>query len=98
MGEVKYLKFKLEHMLKKEAVTVYHGTYKGLFDHPILANHSRSIVALESNNTLLISKFNTVSANFQEKYAAFRVTVKDLEQAIDNDNYDNCYVINPGGS
>jgi hypothetical protein len=72
--------------------------YTHLAGAPDIAAEGRNVVVLESKDVRVRDKFKRVALKYRDRIRAAIVGVKDQEMDIENDNYDNCYVIGPRGA
>ncbi|CDW91867.1 UNKNOWN [Stylonychia lemnae] len=86
------LKLKLIKMASNESVQIYNGPYRDLESHEIVKKYKRSIIVLESKNSVVRKVFYQYAEKYKEKYYAFEVT-----QITHLDRENQVYAIQPDG-
>lgn len=91
---VEYMRYKLKRMLDR-TVEVVEGTVEAVWGMGEVAEEGRRVVVLEGGGRVPIEKYEGAAKAYKEQVKAVRVTMGLKEYELENENYQNVYVVGP---
>ena len=89
-----HVRYKLKRMLE-QTVEVVEGTVEDVWGMPEVAEEGRRVVVMEAGGQVSAEKYETAAKKYKEQVKAVRVNVAHKGYEMENENYQNVYVVGP---